>query len=815
MAAMGDGRESCLLAYSLPKASGTPDPHLKPAERHHVDMTLDSCIARIMGQRWLTILLSLVVIAVFTSGAPRLVAVDVDFRNHFSEDDPHLTNLDEFEDIYAISDTALIALAPRDGTIFTRETLVAVEELTEQLWRTPYVTRVDSLANYSHSEGVEDDLIVEPLVDDAGSLDDAAIERIEEIALGTEEVAGRLVSRDGRVAGFHVSFALPEERELPKVAVVDSLHATAAAARAANPDLEYHLTGELFLNRSVRDALDEDMGVLAPIALGVMLLVAVIMLRSVWGMIAIVVMIVTVILSSLGFAGWAGMRMYGESGAALFVMMAITVAHSVHIIEAVLAGLRQGMNRIEATVRALKINAWPVFLTSATTAIGFLSLNFSEMPPFQVMGNIVAFGALIAFVLSVTLLPAILSFMPMRMRPDGEGKGDMFDRFFDCFGRFIVSNHVVVLASFGALVVILIAGILRIELDDNHLELLNESYEFRQATDFVSENFTGLEPFEYSLGSGREGGITDVEYLRQVDDFAQWYREQPEVAHVFSIVNIMKRLNKNLNGDDPDFYRVPDSSDLAAQYLLLYEFSLPVGLDLNNLIDVERSSTRMTVVLKALSTNQKINLDNRAQAWLSRNAPGLETGATGVTIVGSYSIKRNIEKMLIGTVTAMAIVSLLLIFIFRSLRFGLISLIPNFVPAAMAMGLWGYVVGQIGVTAAVVTAIAFGIIVDDTIHFMTKYLRARQSGLPPSESVQSAFSTVGKALLATTVVFALGFLVFSASGMTNNQALGLLAGTTVIFALLADFFFLPPLLMILDSLGVRPRENGNAGEPGD
>jgi predicted RND superfamily exporter protein len=354
------------------------------------------------------------------------------------------------------------------------------------------------------------------------------------------------------------------------------------------------------------------------------------------------------------------------------------------------------------------------------------------------------------------------------------------------------------LVSFGAVIIALIAGISRIELNENPLELLDNSYEYRRSTDFVSENFVGLEPFEYSLSAGREAGITDVNYLRDVDAFASWYRAQPEVAHVFAITDILKRLNKTLNGGNQDYYVVPEESELAAQYLLLYEFSLPMGLDLNNLIDVERSATRMTVVLKKLSAKEKISLDDRAQAWLRQNAPNLETGATGVTLVGAYSIKRNIEKMLIGTVIAMTIVSFLLVFIFRSLRFGLISLIPNFVPAAMAIGAWGYAVGEIGVAASVVTALAFGIIVDDTIHFLTKYLRARNQGLLPSESVQSALRSVGKALFATTVVFALGFLVFGASGMASNQSLGLLMGITVVIALLADFLFLPPLLIALD-----------------
>ena len=731
---------------------------------------------------------------VLAAGGAFIVNVDVDVRNHFSKEDPHIVALEQLEDTYALSDAALVTVAPRNGNIFTPGALAAIEELTEQLWQTPYVTRVDSLANYSHSEGHEDELIVERLFDGAESLSADDISKIRKVALETEELAGRLISRNGEVAGLVVSIMLPENRQSARVEIIDSLNDTVAAARAKHSNIDYYITGEIVLNRAMRDAINDDMGILAPLALATMLLVAIVLLRSIWGTVAIVVMLVAVFLSGLGFIGWAGMKFYGESGAALFVLMAVTVAHSVHIIEAMMAGLRQGMDRRAAATQSLRVNIWPVFLTSLTTAIGFLSLNFAEMPPFRVMGNMVAFGAMCAFVYSVTLLPVFLSVVPLRARPIRDGKSDIFDR----LGRFVVSYRTTLLWSFGVVTIVLIAGISRIELKENWLELLDDSYEFRRATDFVSEKFSGVETYEYSLNSGREGGVTDVGYLRQIDAFAEWYRAQPEVSHVFAISDVMKRLNRNLHGDDPEYYRIPDDSDLAAQYLLLYEFSLPEGRDLNNLIDVGRSATRATVTLKSLSTNEKIALDERARTWLRTNAPGLETGATGVSVVGANSIQRNIEGMLRGTVVAMAIVSLLLLFVFRSVRLGLISLIPNFVPAAMAMGLWGYAVGAVGNAAAVVTAIAFGIIVDDTIHFMTKYVGARKNGLLPSESVQSAFRSVGKALVTTTVVFGLGFLVFGASGMTTNQALGMLVGMTVVIALLADFLFLPPLLMALD-----------------
>ena len=758
-------------------------------------MNLESCISMIVTRRWLTIVLSLLVMLILAAGATRLIVVDVDFRNHFSKSDPHLLALEQLEETYALSDVVLVAVAPHNGTIFTRETLVAIEEMTKQLWRTPYATRVDSISNYTHSEGFEDELVVEQLIDEASSLSDTDIQRIMDIALGTEEVAGRFVSRDGRVAGLVVSIILPDDnREVAKREVTDYLYETIDDAGEKYTSTDYHLLGGLILNRVIGDAIDDETAILGPIALGTMLLVALILIRSIWGTLAIVLMITAVIPSALGFAGWTGLKLFGESGAAMFVLMAVTVAHSVHIIEAMAVGLRQGMTRTEAAIYAVRVDVWPIFLTSFTTAIGFLSLNFVDMPPFKVMGNIVAFGSMCAFVFSVTLLPAFLSLLPIRPRKIRENKQDFFDR----LGRFVISYRTILLCSFGIMTVFLVAGISKIELRENWLEVLDESYEFRRSADFLSENFPGVETYEYSLDSGREGAVTDIEYLKQVESFADWYREQPEFVHIFSIADIMKRLNKNLHGDDPDYYVLPDDPELAAQYLLLYEFSLPVGRDLNNLIDHDRRATRVTVSVKSMSSKEKIDLDDRSREWLRQNAPGMETGATGISIVGSHSIQRNIENMLQGTFVAMAIVSLLLFAIFRSIRLGLISVIPNFIPAAIAMGLWGYLVGEVGVPAAVVTAIAFGIIVDDTIHFMTKYTDSRKAGKLPSESVQIAFRLVGRALFTTTVVFGLGFMVFGASGVVGNQVLGLLVGITVIIALLADFFFLPPLLMLLD-----------------
>ena len=750
----------------------------------------------VAGRYFRTIAVTLLVTAVLAAGAQHLITVNVGIRNHFDADDPHLIKLDDFEETYAVSDSVLVIVAPPNDTVFTRKALVAIEQLTEVLWQTPYSVRVDSITNYLHTEGRDDTLIVEHLVDDAASLDEAKLARIRKIALTTQETAGRFVSRDGRVAGLIVSLAIPDEkRKQRKIEVVDGLYGLVNKQRAANPDIEYHAYGELLLNRAVREALHEDMSFLAPIAFAMMVLVAILLLRSVWSVCGIFAMIAAVMASSFGLAGWFGLKFYAESGAAVFVLMAIAIAHSVHLIEGMTDGMHRGMERKAAIIHSLQINAHPIFLTSLTTMIGFLSLNFSEMPPFRVMGNIVAFGAMFAFVYAVTLLPALLAMMPMRAPAEKKNGTAAFRR----LGDFVVSKSTLLLWTFIILVLVSAFGVSRINLNDNNnAKLLNESYELRRSGDFISENFSGLDSFEYSLNSGRAGGITDVEYLHRVDSFANWLREQPEVSHVTSIADIMKRINQNLHNDAKGSYALPANSDLAAQYLLLYEFSLPLGRDINNLINFERSATRMTAVIEGMSVEEQIELDNRASAWLQKNAPQLRTGATGVAIVGAYSVMRNIVNMLIGTFIAISIVSLLLIFAFKSLRLGLLSLIPNFVPAIMALGAWGYAVGTVNIAASIVTAIAFAIVVDDSIHLLSKYLKSRAEGKSPSEAIAPAFELVGKPLLSTTLIFAVAFFVFGASGLVTNQTLGLLVGMTVVIALVADLFLLPPILLALD-----------------
>ena len=272
-----------------------------------------------------------------------------------------------------LANAALIAIAPRQGSVFTRETLGAVEELTEAAWRTPWSSRVDSLTNYSHSEAIDDDLVVEPLVDDARSLDEAGLARVEAIALNAIDVAGRLVAHDGRVAGLVINFALPENPDAAVVEITDHLDALVVEARASHPDLAYYLTGDVVMTRAFAEATQDDLETLAPIVFLIIGVATAVLLRSILGTLALVVTVAFVINITLGFAGWIGTVFNPANSGVPIIVMTVVVAHSVHVVTATLAGMSRGLGRSEAVAESLRSNIWPVSLTTITTAIGFLA----------------------------------------------------------------------------------------------------------------------------------------------------------------------------------------------------------------------------------------------------------------------------------------------------------------------------------------------------------------------------------------------------------------------------------------------------------
>lgn len=742
------------------------------------------------------VLVSIILVVAAAAGAKNLVFKS-DYRVFFSEENPQLTSFESMQKVYNKSDNVAFIIAPKEGSIFTPERLAAIHKLTLQSWQVPYSTRVDSITNFQHTVAEDDDLIVEDLVLDPETLVQADMPRLKELATNDPLMRSKLISPEGHVSVVNITIQLPGINPVAEVPeVVSKIRELEAQFVKANPGVDLYLSGMIMMNNSFAEASQNDFTTLVPLMFLIVIVAIIFLLRTFSGALATIVIIIFTILSTMGLAGWTGFYLTGPSISTPTVVMTLAVADCVHILASFFYELRQGEEKSKALRTSLRINFSPVFLTSATTAIGFLSMNFSDSPPFRDLGNMVAAGVMIAFVLSITLFPALLMLLPIKVKPQKEETTGLMDK----LSTFVISYRKTLLPSMTVIILALVVFVPFNKLNDDFVKYFDETVPFRQATDFMQDNLSGLTSIEISVNTGESSGINAPAYLNTIENFSQWLRAQPETDHVSTLTDIVKRLNKNMHGDDPTYYKLPENRELAAQYLLLYEMSLPYGLDLNNQLNVDKSSSRIVGTFKNLTSNEQVELEERLYKWFADNAPQYTVQIASPTLMFAHIGQRNIQSMLIGITFALILISALLGIALKSVRYGLISLLPNLAPAAMGFGIWYFIDGQVGLALSVVAGMTLGIVVDDTVHFLSKYRHARvDKGKNSTEAVQYAFASVGRALWITTFVLVAGFLVLAQSSFKINADMGLLTAITILIALVVDFLFLPPLLMKLDN----------------
>ena len=722
-----------------------------------------------------------------------------DYRVFFSADNPQMLAFDEMEKTYSKTDNVLFVITPKDGKVFTPHTLQSIQWLTEQALQTPFSSRVDSITNFQHTESVDDDLFVADLVSDIDELSASDLARLEAIAVSEPLLKQRLISPNGAVTGVNITIQLPGKdmkAELPAVAAfVRSLQ---AELLERDPNLEVRLTGISMMNAAFTESAMKDLSTLVPLMFLVVIVMVGIFLRNFSATLGTTLMIFMSILSAMGIFFWAGFKLTPPVASAPNIILTMAVADAVHLLVTFLWNMRRGMAKHEAMVESIRINLMPIFLTSITTILGFLTMNFSEVPPLAQLGNVVAIGVAVAFVLSVTFLPALMVSLPVKVKVvdhNSNARPQLLER----LGHLVIHKRKPLMWGMLAIAVTFTAFVPKNEINDEFVKYFDESVPFRTATDYASENLVSPYTIEFSFKSKESGGIAEPAYLAKVAEFVEHLYSYPEVAHVNTLTDTMKRLNKSMNGDDPAMYKLPENRNMAAQFLLVYEMSLPFGLNLNNQIDVDKSATRITMTTVSLSSNQVLQLESSINAWLANNAQNYTVDAASPNLMFAHIGVRNAYSLLGGTSIALVLISFILIVALRSAKIGLISLVPNLVPAGIAFGIWGLVGGQVGMSVSIVAGMTLGIVVDDTVHFLSKYLRARrEQGLDAAGASLYAFTHVGQALVVTTFVLIAGFAVLAASTFKMNADMGLVTALTIAIALIVDFLLLPPLLMALD-----------------
>lgn len=759
---------------------------------------LENKLARwIIAKHWWLIIATLLFACITISGLI-FISVDSDLRVFFGENDPRLLELEALEDTYTKTESIIIILSPSKGDVFTPETLTVIQSLTEDSWQIPNSSRVDSLTNFQYTRAIEDELIVEDLISEPAALTRNQIIEKRQLALREPLLVNRILSPNGKTSAVMVNIIFPEKTPEAIVDVATYSRNLVNDYRSSYPDIEFYLTGSVMFDTAFSEVGQHDMMVLAPIMFFILAFVVGLSVKSILATAATMFIVLLSMLSAMGLAGWLGISLNTASANAPVIILTLAVADSVHILVTLYRLMYSGKSKQDALHESLTLNMQAVFLTSLTTAIGFLTMNFSESPPFHDLGNIVAIGVLMAFMYSVFLLPPLIAVLPVKSR---RAPVVASHQFFNDLSALVVKHQRLIIWSLGGVVILGALSTTKNQLNDNWIEYFSENIPVRIATDYMEHRLSGSDYVDYSLPAKSAGGIAAPEYLNYLQQFADWLRQQPEVVHVYAVADIFKRLNKNMHYDDESFYRLPKDRELAAQYLLLYEMSLPLGLDLNNQINVDKSASRLFVTVKNIGTRNFRALDQRAQQWLKNNLPDyMHIRGSGLSIVWAYLSERNIQSMLIAAFGALIAISFVMIVALRRIDMGLISLIPNVTPALLAFGLWSAFVGEVGLGLSVVTGMTLGIVVDDTVHFISKYLRFQQSSEYHTEdAISHTFRLVGPAMAVTTIALVAGFLVLTFSDYKMSADMGLLSAITVSVALVMDFLLLPALLLKLSS----------------
>ncbi|MCP4488011.1 MAG: MMPL family transporter [Gammaproteobacteria bacterium] len=742
----------------------------------------------------------LVIVAIFgiaamlASGAANLKFTS-DYKIYFSGDDPNLQAYEKIQNEYAQNENILFVVTPKDNNIFTRDSLQAVQKLTESAWQLPFSIRVDSITNYQFARSINDEIVIEQLPGDLTGMTVGKISDFKQRTLAETELLNRLISKNGGTTGINVSINLPGNDVEKTAMLVASARDLVNEIESEYKDIDIYLTGTVVFNNAFPEVSQQDMTVLVSLMYLIVFGVLVWFLRSILATLGILITTILSIAIALGAIGWLGYQLNPATASAPMIILTLAVANGVHLLTTYFSFVEDGADKKEAIPLAVKKNLLPLTITDVTTVTGFLCLNFSDSPPFHDLGNTVAIGIASIYLLTLFLLPALISILPLRRKD--KAKGFLW---LDNLGVFVIEKKAslaIIILSMG---LVLSYCITLNELDDKFVDYFDETIDFRRATDYTVDNLTGIYTIQYSIPADGENQVLDPKYLNSLDKLANWFRKQPATIHVSAATDLVKRLNRSLNNGDESYYTIPTDRRRVAENLLVYEMSLPYGLGLDDRINLVKSETRLTVILQNMSTQELLELESRAKRWMKKNTPEWsDVIAASPNLMFAHISSQNIKSMLLGNTVALVLISILIIIALRNIKVGSIAILTNLLPAAMAFGLWGILYKEVGLSLSVVTCMTLGIIVDDTVYFLNSYLSYRRKQKhSPELAIRKTFSSVGQALWITSVALIAGFAVLSLSHFKLNSSMAMLTAITIACALVVDFLLLPALILFLD-----------------
>ena len=746
--------------------------------------------------RYLSIGLVLIVVCLLATGLTKLT-FNPDLETYFPEGHPAVIRYNEIDDMFIPTDNLIIAVHSNEGTLFNGDSLKVIEELTKKSWTIPYSVRVDSLTNYSYVKSVNDDLIVEPFIEEAEKKSIEFFEKRENLVAGEDIIYKSLISEDKKTSVVSIIVDPPgPNKEDQNTELINYILGFIEPIKESNENLDIRLLGNPYLDYISPRIVKAEMPVVMPLMLLLIFLIVFLMIRSYVAVLATFVVILMSLIATFGSIGILGSPLNQMVTTIPILIITLALADCIHLFSIYFQNRVKGISSKESMEKSLEMNIQPLFLTTISTCIGFLCLNFIEVAPLRDLGNAVAIGIGFAFIFTIFFIAPIVSFFEVKTA----SKVTKQTRFSTSVGSFILKNGNKLIFSITSISFLILLCIPMNELDENPTQMYAEGFtSFSSDTLWLDEKLSVTFPVNF-LATNEEGQVSDPDFLKILDKFSVWLEEREQVNHVTSLANNMKNLNKSMHGDDPEWKKIPENADLSAQYLFFYEMSLPMGLDLNSSISQDRKSTKISATLKDMSANEFEEFNNEVLGYLQQNnLENMISEPSSFRVIFTYMVEAIVNSLLYGLFIGILLITLIIGLFFRSYLLPALSIFPNILPIGMGFGLWGLFVGDVGFMVAVGMGSTLGVIVDFTVHFLSKYELARKEFKKSvEESVIYSFETVGFALIIMTVVLALGFSVLNLVTFIPIQDFAKFSVICFIGGLIINFLFLPNLLMKFD-----------------
>ncbi len=747
--------------------------------------------------------------------------IDNSYEAYFDPNDPTYLHYEQYRDDFGSDEVSYILYEAPDYEHgpWNMEVMRKIASVTEALEdEVPFIYEVLSLANAELMVGEGDDIEIYQLTDEFPETQEELL-ALRERYLRKPMLVGGIINQEATFAAIMIEMDRSSTDPLEEIRLdpeggdgLDNLYPQVTdhkiqeiLARPEHAGIAFYHSGDVPLNAAFNEIIAEESAFLDFVTACVIAVLLAFFFRSVVGVIAPVAVVQLSVIMTVAFVVAVGWKLDLTFGGIPTLLTAIGVAHSVHILSEFRHRFRTLGDRREALVKTMYLIGAPCLFTSVTTAIGFASMSVAPIKSIAHQGVYASFGVMAAFFLSFTLLMALLSFgkrnTQKRVDPASRTIGDVaLQSTLTAIAEFVVKRRSAILLVFAAVFAFSIIGISRIIVDSNWLDDFSERMPLKEITVKVDEVMGGVTNLIILFDSGEPDGVKNPEVLREIDRIQAWANEQKIVRKSYAITDILKDLNQTFHGDDPAYHVLPETRELAAQYLVLYESAGGAEADEYVSSDYGTASLELRIALAMTSETAKL-VAGLEELIAERPHPVTTTQLTGIGMLWVKLLDYIVVSQVEGFTIAFTVIALIMIALYRSVLTGMITMIPNVSPVLLTLGAMGWLAIPLDYNKVMIAAVAMGIAVDDTIHLMSRvrYEFIRHGNY--QMALREGLIDVGRAILITSIALVLGFLVLTLSLLHSNAVRGVLLATTIVSALIADFLLMPALILTFKPFG--------------